>query len=215
MRRSLFAIAGLLVSVSMVQAQTTVPTYIVAPGGTVNVTVTGSPGQNFAVIASTTNSGFSYGGVPLAVGADVEILALGVLGGTGQAIVPVTPPFPERDRYYVQGVLSASPDFLPPSPLNSVTLVNADPARVFMPIGGIVNANGTPAFVTAGVSVSRTAPGVYQIDHPGLFAIGTAIPSITPTGGTTVLAISTNANVTTVSLSGDAIFFFTIQSVRR
>ena len=128
MRRSLFAIAGLLVSVSMVQAQTTVPTYIVAPGGTVNVTVTGSPGQNFAVIASTTNSGFSYGGVPLAVGADVEILALGVLGGTGQAIVPVTPPFPERDRYYVQGVLSASPDFLPPSPLNSVTLVNADPA---------------------------------------------------------------------------------------
>jgi hypothetical protein len=57
--------------------------------------------------------------------------------------------------------------------------------------------------------------GLYQIDHAGAFSIPTAIPTITPTGGATVLAISTNSNVTTVSLSGDAIFFFTIQSIRR
>ena len=215
MQRTLFAIAGLLVCVSMADAQTSVPTYIVPPGGTVNVTVTGTPGQNYAVIASTTNSGFSYGGVPLQVGPDVVILAIGVLGGTGQAGVTVTPPFPAQDRYYVQGVVSASPDFIPPAPLNSVTLVNADAARAFMPIGGIVNANGTPAFVTGGVTVTRTGVGLYQIDHAGFFAIPTAIPTITPTGGATVLAISTNSNVTTVSLSADATFFFTIQSIRR
>ena len=100
-------------------------------------------------------SGFSYGGVPLQVGPDVEILAHpGVLGPTGQAVVTVRPPFPALDRYYVQGVLATNPNFLPPLPLNGVTLVNADAASVFMPIGGIVNANGTPAFITSGVSVS-------------------------------------------------------------
>jgi hypothetical protein len=215
MQRSLLAIAGLLACVSVADAQTSVPTYIVAPGGTINVTVTGTPGQNYAIIASTTNSGFSYGGVPLQVGPDVVILAIGVLDGSGQAVLPVTPPFPTRDRYYVQGVVSASPDFLPPTPLNSVTLVNADAARTFMPIGGIVNANGTPAFVTTNVTVTRTGVGVYQINHTGFFAIPTAIPTITPTGGATVLAISTNSNVTTVTLSADATFFFTIQSIRR
>jgi hypothetical protein len=215
MQRFLFALAGLLACVSMAEAQVTVPTYIVTPGSTVNVTVNGTAGQNYAVIASTLNSGFSYGGVPLQVGPDVVILAIGVLGGTGQAVVPVTPPFPAQDRYYVQGVVAASPDFLPPSPLNSVTLVNADAARAFMPIGGIVNANGTPAFVTSGVTVTRLGVGLYQIDHPGAFSIPTAIPTITPTGGAVVLAVSTNSNVTTVSLSADAIFFFTIQSIRR
>ena len=215
MRRVVLTVAGMLVCAAMAQAQTTVPTFVVAPGGTVDVTVTGTPGQNYAVIASTTNSGFSYGGVPLQVGADVVILAIGVLDGTGQAVVPVTPPFPTRDRYYVQGVVSASPDFLPPTPLNSVTLVNAEVARLLMPIGGIVNANGTPAFVTNGVTINRTGVGVYQINHGNFFAIPTAIPSVTPTGGAVVLGISTNSNVTTVSLSADATFFFTIQAIRR
>jgi hypothetical protein len=84
-----------------------------------------------------------------------------------------------------------------------------------MPIGGIVNANGTPAFVTSGVSVIRIGVGVYQINHTGFFAIPTAIPTVTPTEGAIVTAISTNQNVTTISLSADATFFFTIQSIRR
>jgi hypothetical protein len=220
MQRLVLAMAGLLVCATAGQAQTTtVPSYIVNAGATVNVTVTGAPGQHYAVIGSTMGSGFSYEGVPLQVGGDVIILANGVLNATGQAVVAVTPfpvpPFPARDRYYVQGVLGTSPNFVPPSPLNGVTLVNADAARVFMPIGGIVNANGTPAFVTSGVSVSRIGVGVYQINHAGFFAIPTAIPTITPTEGAIVTAISTNANVTTISLSADAIFFFTIQSIRR
>lgn len=216
MRRVLLlAVAGMLVCATISQAQTSVPTFVVAPGGTVNVTVAGAPGQNYAVIASTANSGFSFGGVPLAVGADVVILAIGVLDGAGQAVVPVTPPFPARDRYYVQGVVSASSDFLPPTPLNSVTLISTEVARILMPIGGIVNANGTPAFVTGGVTVTRMAAGVYEISHPGFIGIPTAIPSITPTGGATVSSISTNSNSTTVTLSGDATFFFTIQAIRR
>jgi hypothetical protein len=215
MRRVALAVAGMLVCATVTQAQTSVPTFVVAPGGTVNVTVTGAPGQNYAVIASTANSGFSFGGVPLAVGPDVVILAIGVLNGAGQAVVPVTPPFPARDRYYVQGVVSASPDFLPPNPLNSVTLISTEVARIFMPIGGIVEANGTPAFVTAGVTVTRTGQGVYRIDHAGFIGIPAAIPSITPTGGATVLSISTNSNVTTVTLSNDVAFFFTIQAIRR
>ena len=215
MQRLVLAMAGLLVCATAAQAQTSVPSYIVPPFGTVNVTVTGAPGQHYAVIGSTMGSGFSYEGVPLLVGRDVVILATGVLNATGQAVVSVTPPFPERDRYYVQGVLGTNPNFVPPLPQNGVTLVNADAARVFMPIGGIVNANGTPAFITSGVSVSRIGVGVYQINHAGFFAIPTAIPTITPTEGAIVTAISTNANVTTISLSADAIFFFTIQSIRR
>jgi hypothetical protein len=207
--------AGLLVCASMAAAQTTVPTFVVAPRGSVNVTVSGTPGQNYAVIASTTNSGFSFGGVALAVGADVVILAVGVLNGAGQAVVPVTPPFPERDRYYVQGVVSASPDFLPPTPLNSVRLINAEAARILMPIGGAVNPNGTPLFVTNGVTIDRLNVGVYRINHANFIGIPTAIPSITPTDGATVTSIATNANVTTVTLSGDATFYFTIQAVRR
>ena len=215
MRRLVLAMAGLLVCATAGQAQTTVPSYIVAPGATVNVTVNGAPGQNYAVIGSTTSFGFSYDGVPLQVGTDVAILSVGLLGPTGQAVVPVTPPFPAFDRYYVQGVLGTNSDFRPPLPQNGVTLVNGDAARVFMPIGGIVNANGTPAFVTSGVSISRIGVGVYQINHAGFFAIPTAIPTITPTEGAIVTAISTNANVTTISLSADATFFFTIQSIRR
>ena len=216
MRRLVLAMAGLLVCATAGQAQTTVPSYIVNPGATVNVTVTGAPGQNYAVIGSTTSFGFSYDGVPLQVGPDVVILAPrrarpdGPGGGARERRRSR-----RLDRYYVQGVLGTNPNFLPPLPQNGVTLVNADAARVFMPIGGIVNANGTPAFVTSGVSVSRIGVGVYQINHAGFFAIPTAIPTITPTEGAIVTAISTNANVTTISLSADATFFFTIQSIRR
>lgn len=71
MHRMIPAVVGLLAFAGIGWAQTTVPSYIVAPGASVNVTVTGAAGQHYAVIASTANSGFSYGGVALQVGADV------------------------------------------------------------------------------------------------------------------------------------------------
>ncbi len=215
MRRVMMAVAGMLACVTLAQAQTTVSTYVVAPGTSVNVTVSGPAGQNFAVIGSSTNSGFSYGGVALAVGADVAILATGTLDGAGQATVAVTPPFPQLDRYYIQGVVSASPNFIPPTPLSSVVVVNNQDARISMPIGGIVQANGTPSFITPGVTVTRTGVGQYTINHAGFFVIPSAIPSITPTAGATVLSMGSNSNATTVTLSADATFYFTVTSVRR
>ena len=83
-----------------------------------------------------------------------------------------------------------------------------------MPIGGIVQANGTPALITTGVTVTRTDVGVYQINHANFIGIPTAIPSVTPTGGATVTSISTTSNQTTITLSGEAGFFFTIEAIR-
>jgi hypothetical protein len=67
------------------------------------------------LIGSTVGSGFTYGGVPLAVGPDVVILAMGVLDGTGRAVVAFTPPFAGTtlDRYYLQAATSTSTSFLP------------------------------------------------------------------------------------------------------
>jgi hypothetical protein len=88
---------------------------VVAPGTPVAVTVTGAPGRHFALLGSATNAGFSYGGVALAVGADLVILGQGVLDATGTAVASVTPPFlgSTLDRYYLQAVTSPSPGFLP------------------------------------------------------------------------------------------------------
>ncbi|MEZ5287760.1 MAG: hypothetical protein R2712_23750 [Vicinamibacterales bacterium] len=57
--------------------------------------------------------------------------------------------------------------------------------------------------------------GVYLISHAGFIGIPTAIPSVTPVGNATVTNISTNSNETTVTLSGDATFFFKIEPIRR
>ena len=83
---------------------------VVVPGQAVDVTVTGPPGQHVALIGSSVGSGFSYGGVPLAVGTDVVILGTGVLAG-GQASFRVTPPFrgATLDRYYLQAATSTNP----------------------------------------------------------------------------------------------------------
>ena len=56
----------------------------VAPGQSVAVTLTGAPNANFAVIGSSTNAGFSYDGVALAVGPDVVILVFGCPRGLGK-----------------------------------------------------------------------------------------------------------------------------------
>ncbi len=101
---------------------------VVAPGQSVAVTLTGPGGAHFAVIGSSTNAGFSYNGVPLAVGADVVVLASGVLDGTGSVTVSVRPPFlgTTLDRYYLQGATATSPSFLGLSPSLGVVLRNAD-----------------------------------------------------------------------------------------
>jgi hypothetical protein len=86
-----------------------------APGASVTATVSGPAGQHFAIIGSSVGAGVSYGGVALGVGLDFVILAQGVLDGTGQTSVTITPPFlgSVLDRYYVQAATSPSPGFLP------------------------------------------------------------------------------------------------------
>jgi hypothetical protein len=105
-------------------------TVAVPPGTAVAVTVTGVPGRHFAVIGSATNAGFTYGGVSLAVGADLAVLAQGVLDGTGSAVVPVTPPFvgTSLDRYYLQAVTSASAAFVPLEASSGRVVRNRDSA---------------------------------------------------------------------------------------
>lgn len=215
MRRMFVLSLALLALASPALAQTAVPaSYVVAPGASTNVTLSGTAGQSYAVIASRTTGGFSYAGVNLAVGLDVAVLAIGTLDGAGSATVSVTPPFPTVDRFYVQAVFS-SDGFGSITPSNSVVLVNLQEARQYMPAGGIVNAAGTLQFGTPGITVTRTGVGVYRIDTVGLFTIPSIIPSITPAGNATVVTVTTNSNATTITLSTDANFFFTLQPIRR
>jgi len=85
----------------------------VAPGGSVSVTISGTPLHFFALVGSSTNAGLSYGGVGLSVGADALVLAQGVLDGNGVAVVSIRPPFlgTTLDRYYLQGATSVSAGF--------------------------------------------------------------------------------------------------------
>lgn len=215
MRRLIVAVFATLACSSAALAQTATPAnYIVGAGGTTNFTLAGSAGQQYAVIASTTNSGFAYAGVALAVGTDVQILSIGALDGAGRATVPVTPPFPQRDRYYVQAVFTTD-GFASITPSNSVVLLNNQEARVYMPIGGVVGATGTLLFGSPNVTVTKTGAGVYRVDYPGLFNIPAVIPSITPINNATVVALSVNPNTMTVTLSGDAGFYFTVQAIGR
>lgn len=103
---------------------------VVTPGAAVTLTVTGTAGQQFAIIGSTVGSGFSYGGTALGVGPDVVIIAQGVIGGTGNVAVGFAPPFlgSTLDRYYVQAVTSASPAFVPLEASTGLILKNADAA---------------------------------------------------------------------------------------
>jgi hypothetical protein len=110
------------------QTSLTVTPTVVAPGSNVNARVTGPAGQHFAIIGSAVNAGFSYGGVALAVGSDVVILAQGVLDGTGQASLGLVPPFngTTLDRYYLQAVTSPSSSFVPLSASPGVVVRNSD-----------------------------------------------------------------------------------------
>ena len=101
---------------------------LVTPGETVTITVNGPAGEHYAVIASAVGAGFSYGGVALAVGPDVQIISTGVIGGTGSVAVGFTPPFlgTALDRYYVQAVTATNASFVPPVPSAGLILRNAE-----------------------------------------------------------------------------------------
>lgn len=133
------AIAALCLTTLTADAQPTLTasTTTATPGAAVTLTVTGIPGQQFAVLGSSVGAGLAYGGVNLAVGSDMVILALGSIGGTGSVAVTFTPPFAGStlDRYYVQAATSPSAAFIPIAVSPSVVLRNNDV------IGGAI---GTP-----------------------------------------------------------------------
>jgi hypothetical protein len=120
----------LLASVTPAPAQTSLATSpsAVGPGEAVTADISGPSGHHFAVIGSAVNSGMAYGGVSLAVGTDVVILAQGVLDGSGRARVNVVPPFVGTvlDRYYLQAVTSPSANFLPTSASPGKVVRNSD-----------------------------------------------------------------------------------------
>lgn len=130
MRHSTLLVAACLALALPASAQPslTVAARDVVPGRSVAMTVTGTPGQNYAVLGSAMGAGFSFGGTRLSLGVDVVIYARGVIDGTGTATVSLTPPFQftTLDRYYVQAVMATSPSFQGLSASNSVVLRNND-----------------------------------------------------------------------------------------
>ena len=51
----------------------------VTPGAAVTVTITGTPGQQYALLGSSVGAGMAYAGVNLGVGADFVILSVGAI----------------------------------------------------------------------------------------------------------------------------------------
>ena len=215
MRRFVFASLVVLASAGAAAAQTaTASTNVVGAGGSTNLVLAGTPGQQYAVIASANNAGFSYAGVALAVGTDVQILAVGVLDGSGAATVPVTPPFPASDRFYYQAVFTSN-GFGSITASNGVVLINAQEARIFMAVGGGVQANGTGFALSPGVSVTRNSPGSYTVGFANQFTGVNVIPTITPFCGLAPSGVSANNGGFTVTFASDCGFFFTATPIRR
>jgi hypothetical protein len=125
----------------------------------------------------------SYGGVDLAVGTDVIVMAIGVLNGAGSASVTLAPPFQGTtpDRYFVQAVTSPSPAFLPLAASNSVVLRNAVVVGS-LPVAAVVNPNGTLQSASQGINSTRLSFGRYRIDSaPGLVT-PPFLPMVMPIG---------------------------------
>lgn len=170
------AICALAVMTTVAAAQPTISasTDVVTPGQAVNVTITGTPGQNFAVVGSTVGAGLSYAGVAFSVGsADLTVIAVGVLSGAGTAVVPVVPPFlgSTIDRYYVQGATSSSPAFVPVAVTSGLILRNRDslaPAKPQRYFGGVV-ANIDEANILAG-GFTLCHSSLYSASGAGLAA---------------------------------------------
>ena len=126
--RAVALVLGLttLAAPATAQPTLTTPATTVAPGAPVTVTITGTPGQHYALLGSSVGAGMAYAGVNLGVGADFAILSMGAIGGTGSVSVNVTPPFvgTTLDRYYLQAVTSVSTAFVPLSASGSLVLRN-------------------------------------------------------------------------------------------
>lgn len=127
------AVAMLLVTVSASPASAQGPTIAasvtaVVPGRAVTVTVTGNPGEFYAIVASTTSAGGAYNGQPLAVGADYGVVSQGQLDGSGRVQIAFAPPFlgTVLDRVYLQAGTSPSMAFVPLTLSTGLVLVNND-----------------------------------------------------------------------------------------
>ena len=111
------------------QPTLTVAPLDVQPGDHVTVTVTGTPGQVWAVGGSYFGTGFVLAGVPLGLGPDAVVLGSGILDGSGAASFSFTPPPAGLTTlFYVQAVTAADASFTNPQASGSVTL---RPAGVF------------------------------------------------------------------------------------
>ncbi len=111
-----------------------VSTRVVAPGKTMSVTVTGTPGEYFAILGSPTGSGAVFSGVVLAVGPDARVLATGRLGASGKITSTVLLPFAGTtlDRYYLQVATSPLESFETLRPSKGCVILNADLAGVLV-----------------------------------------------------------------------------------
>jgi hypothetical protein len=149
-----------LAATASAQTQMSLSTTVVRPGEAVTVTVHGDPVEHYAVIGSSVNGGFSYAGVLLGVGADVVILAQGVLDASGEASIRVVPPFNGTvlDRYYLQAVTSPAQNFVPLAPSPGRAVRNGDL------VAGLAGGEGPPGPV--GPAGPAGAPGVMGSEGP-------------------------------------------------
>jgi hypothetical protein len=193
-RGALFVACALLFGGRLAHAQAptlAVVTDVVAPGAAVTATLTGPPGQFYALLGSTVGAGFSFAGQNLAVGPDVAILAAGQFDGSGQVAVPVTAPFlfTTLDRYYLQAATSPSAGFTPLALSPGRILRNADL------VGSLVGPPGPPG--PPGLPGPQGVPG--PIGPPG----PQGPPG--PSGTQGVFGTDTSRGVTSLSQGIDCI----------
>lgn len=145
-------------SVSYAQSpQLALSSSIASPGSGVLASLSGPPGQSFALVGSSTNAGFTFAGVSFSVGADVTILAVGVLDINGTSQVSVVPPFrgSTLDRYYFQAAFSPSAAFATVALSNSAVIRNAD---LVGGLAGVAGPAGPPGPAGAPGAVGAAGP---------------------------------------------------------
>jgi len=108
-----FLASCLVAASASAQPQVSLSSTVVAPGESVAITITGTPGAFYAILGSSVDDGESFAREHLKVGRDVAILATGTLDGAGEARLNVKPPFlgTVLDRFYVQAATSFSSKF--------------------------------------------------------------------------------------------------------
>lgn len=170
-----------------------VSTSEVASGATVTVTITGQAGTYWALVGSTRDNGFSFGGAAFALGTDLQILGNGVIGPGGTVSMPFVPPLGNGlDVYFLQAATSLNPAFTPLTTSNGLALrprgffTNAPTFASGLSAGGArVTAVGTPTAASdaatksyVDVTAARIAPGAPQPSGSG-----SALIDLVQTGG--------------------------------